>query len=226
MKINHGPMPLLHDYILQSACELPEKVALVCKKERLTYGELDARSNALAHSLVAGGVKRGDRVVIFADNTVETVIAFWAVLKANAVVSVVSPQTKSDKLNYLLEDCRPTAFITDAHLFSAFAEPVRASQHLHCTIVSGALDDTRLATLRHAQRWDDAISGEDRAAPPVRKCIDIDLAAIIYTSGSTGDPKGVMLTHRNMLTACTSIASYLELQEDEVILLCRRKKQH
>ncbi|TIT53621.1 MAG: AMP-dependent synthetase, partial [Mesorhizobium sp.] len=51
-----------------------------------------------------------------------------------------------------------------------------------------------------------------------RRCIDIDLAAIIYTSGSTGEPKGVMLTHRNMTTACTSIASYLELCEDEVIL--------
>lgn len=218
MQITHGPVPLLQDYLIQSARELSEKIALVCMKQRLSYGELDANSNALAHSLVAAGVQRGDRVVIFADNTVETVISFWAVLKANAVVSIVNPLTKSDKLSYLLEDCRPTALITDAHIHSVFAEPARACKHLSRVIVSGAIDDAKLAAIPHALRWADAIAGGDPMTAPARKCIDIDLAAIIYTSGSTGDPKGVMLTHRNMLTACTSIATYLELQEDEVIL--------
>ena len=123
-------MPLLHDYLLHSARELADKVALVCMKQRLTYGELDSRSNALAHSLVAAGVERGDRVVVFADNTVETVVSFWAVLKANAVVSIVNPLTKSDKLSYLLEDCRPAALITDAHIYSVFAEPARECPHL------------------------------------------------------------------------------------------------
>jgi len=218
MLITHGPVPLLQDYLFQSARELSDKVALVCMKQRFTYGELDALSNALAHSLVAAGVQRGDRVVIFADNTVETVISFWAVLKANAVVSIVNPLTKSDKLSYLFEDCRPTVLITDAHIYSVFAEPARECKHLRRVIVSGMIDDAKLAGLPHAQRWDDAIAAGDQGVSPASKCIDIDLAAIIYTSGSTGDPKGVMLTHRNMLTACTSIASYLELQEDEVIL--------
>jgi len=218
MQITHGPVPLLHDYLMQSAQELPEKVALVCMKQRVTYGELDARSNALAHSLVEAGVKRGDRVVVFGDNTVETVISFWAVLKANAVVSIVNPLTKSDKLSYLLQDCRPAALITDMHIHSVFSGPARACSHLLRVIVSGSIDESKLAELPHVQRWADAIDGGDRAAPPARTCIDDDLAAIIYTSGSTGDPKGVMLTHRNMLTACTSIASYLELQEDEIIL--------
>lgn len=218
MQFPHGPVPLLHDYLLQSAHDHADKVALVCMKQRVTYGELDARSNALANSLIAGGVVRGDRVVIFADNTVETVVSFWAVLKANAVVSIVNPLTKSDKLSYLLQDCRPAALITDAHVYSVFAEPARRCSYLRCVIVSGKIESAKLAALPHALRWDDAIANGGRVVPPVRTCIDNDLAAIIYTSGSTGDPKGVMLTHRNMLTACTSIASYLELQEDEVIL--------
>lgn len=218
MQITHGPVPLLHDYLIQAARELSDKIALVCMKQRVSYGELDARSNALANCLISAGVKHGDRVVVFADNTVETVISFWAVLKANAVVSIVNPLTKSDKLHYLLQDCRPTALITDAHIHSVFAEPARDCSHLRCVIVSGNIDDTKLAALPHARRWDDALAAGDRSAPPVRTCIDIDLAAIIYTSGSTGDPKGVMLTHRNMLAACTSVASYLEVQEDEVIL--------
>lgn len=214
----HGPVPLLHDYLLHSARSTPDKVALVCKQERFSYAELDARSNALAHTLVAGGVCRGDRVVVFADNTVETVVSFWAVLKAHGVVCIVNPLTKSDKLRYLLQDCRPAALITDAHLYAVFQAPAQASQHLRLVVVAGSVDDERLHALPRAQRWDAALAAGERASPPARQCIDQDLAAIVYTSGSTGDPKGVMLSHRNMLTACASISSYLEIQQDEVIL--------
>jgi amino acid adenylation domain-containing protein len=192
---------MLHDYLKAS-----EKTALVCAGQRLSYRELDERSNALANSLVAGGVERGDRVIVFADNTVETVIAFWAVLKAKAVVSIVIPLTKADKLAYLLNDCRPTALITDRHLERVYAAPALACRHLRQVIVAGT------------PSWDQALAAGERAAPPARKAIDIDLAAIIYTSGSTGDAKGVMLTHRNMLAACSSISTYLEIKSDEVIL--------
>ena len=109
----HGAVPLLHDYLIHSAHRLPRKTALVCGAERLTYADLDEASNALAHHLAAAGVERGDRVVIFADNTSQTAIAFWAVLKANAIVSIVNPQTRVEKLRYLLADCRPAALITD-----------------------------------------------------------------------------------------------------------------
>ena len=212
----HDAVPLLHDYLAHSAGRLGDKVALVCGKQRVTYGELEARANAIATDLAASGVARGDRVMIFADNTVETVVSFWAVLKANAVVCIVNPLTKSDKLDYLLNDCLPAALITDAHLHSIFREPARSCPSLLRTIVSGSIDDDELSRLPQAVRWDIAVAASD--AQPARRCIDIDLAAIIYTSGSTGEPKGVMLTHRNMMTACTSIASYLELAEDEVIL--------
>src|SRR5512139_1342481 len=108
MQAMHGAVPQLQDYLLHSAARLPEKVALVCMRQRVTYRELDQRSNALANTLIERGVQRGDRVIVFGDNTVEAVIAFWAVLKANAVISVVNPLTKTDKLRYLIEDCRPT----------------------------------------------------------------------------------------------------------------------
>lgn len=213
----HGAVPLLHDYLAHPASHLGEKVALVCGTQRVTYGELETRANAIAHHLVEAGVVRGDRVMIFADNTVETVVSFWGVLKANAVVSIVNPLTKSDKLDYLLNDCLPAALITDRHLHSVFSEPARNCPSLRRVIVSGPIDDAELEGLPHAVRWDSAVAG-DHSTAPARRCIDVDLAAIIYTSGSTGEPKGVMLTHRNMITACTSIASYLELGQDEVIL--------
>ncbi len=213
----HGPVPQLHDYLSHSAARTPDKVALVCTGQRVTYAQLEERSNALAATLCARGVRRGDRVIVFADNTVETVVSFWAVLKANAAVSIVNPQTKSDKLLYLINDCRPAALISDEHIFHVFREPAR-SPHLRCVIVSGPLADDKLAALPHALRWDDALAEGRRSAAPRRLNIDIDLAAIVYTSGSTGDPKGVMLTHRNMLTAATSVGSYLEMRDDDVVI--------
>jgi amino acid adenylation domain-containing protein len=214
--MTHGAVPLLHDCLIRSAGRLGGKVALVCGKQRVTYDELEARSSAIARHLAEAGVARGDRVVIFADNTVETVVSFWAVLKANAVVCIVNPLTKSGKLAYLLNDCLPAALITDKHLHAVFKDPASSCPSLRRVIVSGPIDDAELAELPQAVRWDAAVSGG--GAAPARGCIDIDLAAIVYTSGSTGDPKGVMLTHRNMMTACASISSYLELREDEVIL--------
>jgi amino acid adenylation domain-containing protein len=208
-------VPLLHDYLTESAARLGDKIALVAQGQRLTYAEIDARANALAHTLIAQGVGRGDRVVVFGDNTVETVVSFWAALKANAVISVVNPLTKSDKLEYLLNDCRPTAFISDQHIVHVWGGPVSRSPHLKTVIISGNADREKVGP--RLLPFEDALRGE-RGAPPPRKNIDVDLAAIIYTSGSTGEPKGVMLTHRNMLTAATSITTYLENTEDDVIL--------
>lgn len=198
----HGAVPQLQDYLEHSARRLPDKVALVCQKQRLTYAQIDRRANALAHTLIERGVTRGDRVIVFGDNTVDTVVAFWAVLKANAVVSIVNPLTKADKLEYYLNDSRAAVLVTDEHLRTVWQEPSQRSRWLKATIVGPH----------------DPVLKAERDDPPPRRNIDIDLAAIIYTSGSTGDPKGVMLTHRNMLTAATSICTYLENVEDDVIL--------
>jgi amino acid adenylation domain-containing protein len=205
-------IPLLHDYLIESAKRLPDKEALVAQGQRLSYAEIDARSNALANTLVARGIGRGDRVMIFADNTVETVVSFWAALKADAVSVIVNPLTKTDKLEYLLNDSRATAFITDAHIGHVYGPALKTAKHLKVVIVSGKLPSTD-GVLPFAAALD-----AERAHPPTRRNIDVDLAAIIYTSGSTGEPKGVMLTHRNMLTAATSISTYLENVEDDVIL--------
>lgn len=209
-------IPLVQDFLSDSAARLPSKVALVCGEQRLTYAEIDARANALAHALVARGVRRGDRVIVFADNTVETVVSFWAVLKANAVVSIVNAQTKTDKLRYLIGDCRPAALISDARLCHVLQPAAKGSEHVKATIVSGHPSSTD--GLPGYVAWDEAIASGDRSAPPRNQTIDIDLAAIVYTSGSTGEPKGVMLTHRNILTAAASITTYLRNTEDDVIL--------
>jgi amino acid adenylation domain-containing protein len=213
----NGSVPLLHDYLIHSARRKGTKVAVVCEGHRVTYDQLEARSNAIAHHLVEAGVERGDRVMIYADNTVEAVVSFWAALKANGVVCLINPLTKPEKLSYLLNDCQPAALITQTRLYASFREPARSCLSLRRVIIAGAIGDADLKALPHAVPWSTAAATESTAAP-TRRCIDIDLAAIVYTSGSTGEPKGVMLTHRNMMTACTSVASYLAVRDDDVIL--------
>lgn len=213
----NDPVPVLHNYLIHSARHNGSKIALVCDGHRITYDQIEAWSNAVANHLVATGIERGDRVMIFADNTVEAVVSFWATLKANAVVCLINPLTKPDKLSYLLDDCQPTALIAQSRLYPTFSEPARRCPSLRRTIVSGTIDDADLNALPHAVRWSAATASGPNAAPERRR-IDIDLAAIVYTSGSTGEPKGVMLTHRNMMAACSSVASYLDVRDDDVIL--------
>jgi amino acid adenylation domain-containing protein len=208
-------VPLLHDFLHRTAERLPDKVALSTPAGTLTYGALEARSNALAHSLRHRGVVRGDRVVVFADNTLEAAVSFFGVLKADAVVSMVNPLTKADKLAYMLKDCRAVALIFDGHLASVARPAAGQSTHLRVTVATGQAAGQGLPGF---VGFEAALAGERQDAPPPRLGIDIDLAGLIYTSGSTGDPKGVMLTHRNMLTAGTSISTYLGLREDDVVL--------
>jgi acyl-CoA synthetase (AMP-forming)/AMP-acid ligase II len=209
---------LLQDYLLQSAKRLPDKVALVSEDQRWTYSEIDAQSNALAHFLRRHGVKRGDRVILFLDNTVEAVVAFWAVLKADAVVCVINPQTKAEKLAYLLADCRPAALITQAWHEPVVGAAITDQASLTVVVVARASAITRFAGRPGCIAWNEALAAGSREQAPAAHNIDIDLAAIIYTSGSTGQPKGVMLSHRNMLAAATSITAYLKNVEDDVIL--------
>lgn len=208
----------LQDFLALSAHKYPDKVALVCNSRRVAYAEIKAQSDSLAHWLVNAGVCRGDRVIIFAENSVEAVIAFWATLTASAVVCLVHPETPADKLAHYLQDTRATILVTDGNLLAqhaaVFAEPV----FLQNIVVSGSLASDVAPSLAATTDFSQTVVADAPNGPPAQQSIDVDLAAIIYTSGSTGAPKGVMLTHRNMLTAAASIIEYLKLDERDVIL--------
>ena len=212
-------IPLLHDFLFNSARQRPDSIALVTDEGRFTYEDIQRASTALAWTFVLGGVEPGDRVIVLADNDVRTCIAFWAALSANAVPCLVSPQTREKKLAYLLDDCRPTALVSPGRLVRTFGGPARASSHLRITVVSGEISSEALSELPCGITWDEACGRiVPKAEPPPRRAIDVDLASIIYTSGSTGEPKGVMHTHRSMRAAASSVGAYLENRPDDVIL--------
>jgi len=193
----------VEQFLRDSARRFPEKPALIAGGRRMTFAELDTTSDRLAAALAQRGLKRGDRVIVFMDNCWEAVVSIFAVLKAGAVFSPINPSTKADKLAYVVNNCRASAILTQSKLL-----PVTDAARAECPSLK--------IDIAVGRDFDDALNCE--TAPPAMPGIDVDLAMLVYTSGSTGFPKGVMMTHNNVVAAATSITTYLENTPDDIIL--------
>jgi amino acid adenylation domain-containing protein len=211
----HDAVPVLQDFLIHSFRVRPDKTALVRGKNRATFAELAGSANRLAGALRNAGVQRGDRVLTFLENGNEAVVSFWGTLLADAVAVPINPLTTNEKLSWLLEDCGAVALIADRPITKDFAHVVRSASALKIVLVT--IDAQDLDELPLVVNFKTALDAETGEAPKNRN-LDVDLAAIIYTSGSLGEQKGVMLSHRNMLTAAASICQYLEIKDDDVIL--------
>jgi len=207
---------LLQEFLERSTERAPDKTALIVGAKRLAYRELDSAANRLARALRDGGTRYGDRVVVLLENSAETVISIFGVLKADGVFVVVNPTTKPDKLVYIVNNCRASALITYGARWSSLAGDAGRMPSLRAVVAVGPAVEASTAGPRVIP-WEAAQSAYPDGAPE-RKAIDIDLAALVYTSGTTGSPKGVMLTHQNMVSASTSITTYLENREDDIVL--------
>lgn len=217
---------LVNQFLQASAERFRDKTAVVCGQRRTSYGEVETVSNALAHALRdACGLRRQQRVAVYLENSVEAVEMIFAVLKAGGVFVVVNPQVKSDKLAFILSDSNVRVLVTDCHALAAIVDDLVGCADLSDIILIDSsetvlrepiADAVRLADKR-LHRLDDLVATHSGIRPH-NPTISIDLASLIYTSGSTGMPKGVMLTHANMIAAATSITTYLENTEDDVIL--------
>jgi amino acid adenylation domain-containing protein len=210
----------LESFLEESARRFPDKTALIFGGHHIPYSEIEISSNRLAHAMIERGLRSGDRIAIWLGNSPEVVIALFAALKAGAVFLVLNPSTKGDKLEYILNNCRARALVTDRPHANAFREHWPTVPHLEMTWLAGesvSLDPP--ASGKSLASLQSVFENHSLSPCPPEKCaVDIDLASLIYTSGSTGIPKGVMMTHLNMISAATSITTYLQSVSDDVIL--------
>ncbi len=205
---------VLHDFLHRSAEQFPAKTAIICEGRRVTYAELEASSNQLARSLLGRGLKRGDRVGVFLDNSIESAVSIFGILKAGAAFVVINPQTKTDKLAYMLNNCAAKGLITHTKYLRMAEKSAATVPSLGSVLVSGLSvgdSDDRFLSL-------EATLEAEQDGPLEVRCIDMDLAAIIYTSGTTGLPKGVTMTHLNMVSASTSITTYIGNVPDDIVI--------
>ena len=207
---------LLGDSLLLSAYKQPSKIAIAVGDDSYTYQQLLQHATALANGLKNAGLQPGDHVAIYLDNSWASIFSLYGVMLAGGVFVVVNPQTKADKLAYILEDSEAAYLLTDSVLKAHFVPAISQQPKLRGVIYQGkALTLTSTIPIEH---FDDVLGKSDATclAPTAR--IGTNLAALIYTSGSTGAPKGVMQTHQSMRFALDSLVEYLRLSEQDRIL--------
>ena len=181
------PVPYRPAYQLveDSAHEHPDRMAVVACDRSLTYGELNAESNAVARALVEAGMGADDKVAVLADRDSWGYVMRTAPLKAGAAFMPVDPEYPEERVRYILEDSGCKLLLTTKAIHERRAD------------LFAALSDLELNVIE----VESAVAAHDT----VDLGLDVDphdLAYVIYTSGSTGKPKGVMLENHNLVNFC------------------------
>ena len=210
--IPHQP---LYRFLESAADWAPRRTATVFYGKTLSYRELETRVNQFAHGLRALGVQRGDRVQIVLPNTPQFIIAYYAILKIGAVVVLSNPDASAELIVSHARETSAKALIT-LSAFSQLAQLLQGQAGAEKLIFTGigkhvatgraaafgrhkqaTTEDESLAR-RIGRRMSEIMSGQD-PRPPAIDVAHTDLAVISYTSGTTGKPRGVCLTHRNLV---------------------------
>ncbi|WP_405885118.1 non-ribosomal peptide synthase/polyketide synthase [Streptomyces sp. NBC_01384] len=179
--VTQAPAESLPEVFRAQVRATPDAVAVVGPDASLTYAELDARANRLAHALIARGVGPERLVAVALPRSAELVVAILAVLKAGAVYVPVDPEYPAARIGYMLDDARPVLVVTDLRVLERLPEAGPAERLV--------VDEPETAA---------TVAGCPAVDPEV--AVDPEHPAyVIYTSGSTGRPKGVVSTHGGLL---------------------------
>ena len=214
-----------------SARRYPDKAAILYYGSALSYAALEREAAALAGFLQQRcGVARGDRVLLYAQNSPQFIAGYYAILRADAVVVPVNPMNKSGELLHYIEDSDARVAIAAQELFGEI-EPHLGKGLDHCILAAYSdylreptdlkvPDVVRAPRLepgrKEAMLWKDAIAAN--CAPGPHRAGPEDLAVLPYTSGTTGLPKGCMLTHSNLMFTSTGGCSWSQTSSELVVL--------
>jgi amino acid adenylation domain-containing protein len=196
----------VHELFEAQATKTPEAIAVVHEEAQLTYAELNARANRLAHHLRTLGVKPDTLVGICVERSLEMIVGLLAILKAGGTYVPLDPSFPAERLAYMLEDSTPVAVLTHA--------PVQA--RLSAALDGTALDIPIIDLEADAELWvEQPVSNPD---PNSIGLTSRHLAYVIYTSGSTGQPKGVMVEHRAVVNRLAWMQSAYGLAAHDAVL--------
>ena len=210
---------LVQNILEQAARAYPDKSAVWFDNAWKTYAEINREAALVAAFLIGLGVKKGDRVALLLENSFAYLAAHFGVLKAGAVDVSLNTELTGAGLQHLLLDCGAVVLIAGAKFhrqWSGILDDLPALKHVLVDQKLQEVSPDCSGVCRHFLA--DVFRGELQPFPVAAQS-DLDLASIIYTSGSTGEPKGVMLSHRNLTSNTQSIVEYLALRESDRMLV-------
>ena len=210
------PQRLLGEALEFSCMNHPLKTAAIFKEKEYSYTELNECARNLAFHLVNAGIEKGDRVAIYMNNSWQSIVSIYGITLAGGVFLVINPQTKANKLNYILKDSGAKVLISGANLQSELSRAIEGLDGIKEFILTEKSFQPDESAIEF-KNFEEIVSHKEISNLP--RIIPNDLAALIYTSGSTGFPKGVMMTHQSMVFTSWSLIEYLRLTEEERIML-------
>ena len=229
----------MHRFLRSAAQRFPNRPAIKFYGTRLTYRQLSAEADRFAHALRELGVQRGERVMLLLPNIPQTIVAYYGALRLGAVVVFTSPTNNEDEIVRQIQDSGTKVLIsltrfgdmlrrvqTAAHLehviFANIKDYLPLPRQIAFTLIREAREGHRLtfALTPGMHHWRDLI----RKRPAIRPDVQIgrdELALIIYTGGTTDRPKGVMLSHGNLVANALQTRHWItDLREGHETFLC------
>jgi acyl-CoA synthetase (AMP-forming)/AMP-acid ligase II len=177
----------------------PERAALLFIHDQYSYGDLQRRVEQVGRAILALGGRKGDRIVLLGENSFFWVSAYLGVLRAGLVCVPLSDAITSNDMAFVLRNTEARAIFIEKNI---------AARRLPGRTVVRVVTDSQI----------DALAADQPSASPFPDVGADDLAALMFTSGSTGQPRGVMVSHGNIIANTESIIEYLRLREDDRIL--------
>jgi len=196
-------MSNIFSFLKESTSKYPNKQYVIDKEKKYTYSEIYKKVNILAGLLFESGVKSGDRVFLYLDNSAQYIAAYFAILRCNAIIVPINKNASIDSIQYIIEDTLPICII---------------SNEVFMLRLKGGINLNEMKVIDMDKVWEsEKLHTEELSG---RLLEDDDRPALLlYTSGTTRMPKGVTLTHKNLTANTVTIEDYLELTEADTLLL-------